>query len=132
MGKQRKKLPYQGRKNILIGNLVNAKFKEINNSWVKYLGGLGEYECNKLLTEKKFSLGEIDTIKKVIEFCNSKEDFNYIFNGIFKRNLEFYLRKNEFWETAELMKFLKENYDKQQLISFSECKNHLLELINGF
>ena len=30
------------------------------------------------------------------------------------------------------MKFLKENYDKQQLISFSECKNHLLELINGF
>lgn len=89
-------MPYQGRKNILIGNLVNAKFKEINNSWVKYLGGLGEYECNKLLTEKKFSLGEIDTIKKVIEFCNSKEDFNYIFNGIFKRNLEFYLRKTNF------------------------------------
>ena len=111
---------------------ANLKFKEINKSQVKYIGGLGEYECNKLLTEKKYSLGEIETIKKVIEFCNSKGDLNYVFNGIFKCNLEFYLRKNKFWETAELMKYLKENYDKQKLISFSECKNRLLELINGF
>ena len=110
----------------------NIKFKEINSSQVKYLGVLGEYECDKLLTEKKYSLGEIETIKKIIEFCNSKGDLNYIFYGIFKRNLEFYLRKNEFWETAELMKYLKENYDNQKLISFSECKNHLLELINDF
>ncbi len=111
---------------------ANAKFKEINNSRVKYLGGLGEYESKKLLTEKKYSLGEIGTIKKVIEFCNTKTDLNYIFHGVYKGNLEFYLRKYEFGEMAELMKYLKENYDKQQLISFSECKDHLLELINGF
>lgn len=111
---------------------ANIKFKEISNSQVKYIGGLGEYESNKLLTEKKYSLGEIGTIKKVIEFCNSKTDLNYIFHGVYKGNLELYLRKNGFGETAELMKYLKENYDKQQLISFSECKNHLLELISGF
>lgn len=104
---------------------TNEKFKEIGECQVTYLGGLGEYESKNLLTEKTYSLGEIRTIKKIIQFCNSEGDLNYIFYGVFGWNLEAYLRKHEFEETAELMKFLKEIYIKNKTLIFSECKDYL-------
>lgn len=60
---------------------TNEKFKEIEDSQVKYLGGLGEYESEKLLTEKNYSLGEVETIKMIIGFCNSKRDFICLFSN---------------------------------------------------
>lgn len=111
---------------------TNEKFKEIGKCQVRSLGGLGEYESKKLLTEKTYSLGEIGTIKKLIQFCNTKGDLNYIFYGVFGWNLEAYLRKHEFEETVELMKYLKEIYIKNDALIFSECKGYLLDTINDF
>lgn len=59
------------------------------------------------------------------KFCNSKGDLNYIFYGVFRWNLEAYLRKHEFEETAELMKYLKEIYIENKALIFSECKDYL-------
>ena len=108
---------------------ANEKFKEIENCHVRYLGGLGEYESKKLLTEKNYSLGEIGTIRKIIQFCNSKGDLNYIFCGVYGGNLEAYLRKNRFVETAALMEYLNEIYCKNKLLNFVECKESILEVI---
>ena len=43
---------------------ANIKFKEISNSQVKYLGGLGEYGCNKFLTEKNIHLERWRRLRK--------------------------------------------------------------------
>lgn len=111
---------------------TNEKFKEIGECQVRYVGGLGEYESKKLLTEKNYSLGEIGTIKKIIEFCNSKRDFISLFYNKYVGNFEVCLRNNNFEETADLMKYLKEIYNKNELLSFAECKECLLEVINDF
>lgn len=110
----------------------NEKFKEIGECQVRYVGGLGEYESKKLLTEKNYSLGEIETIKKIIQFCNSRRDLNYVFYGVYGGNLEAYLRKNGFEETARLLRYLNGIYFKNELLNFTECKAYLLEIINSF
>ncbi len=56
----------------------------------------------------------------------------YLFYGVYGGNLEAYLRKNGFVETAELMKYLNGIYQKNKLLDFSECKDYLLEIINSF
>lgn len=107
---------------------ANEKFKDIGECQVKYLGGLGEYESEKLLTEKTYSLGEVETIKIIISFCNSQRDFIYLFHNRAAGNFEDCLRKNGFKENTELMKYLKEIYDKNYLLNFAECKECLLEV----
>lgn len=109
---------------------ANEKFKEIGDCQVKHLGGLGEYESEKLLTEKNYSLGEMETIKITIGFCNSKRDLICLFYNRYAGNFEACLRKNGFEENAELMKYLKEIYNKNQLLSFAECKECLLGVFN--
>lgn len=107
---------------------ANEKFKEIEDCKVRYLGGLGEYESEKLLTEKNYSVGDIETIKMIIGFCNSKRDFICLFYNRCAGNFEDCLSKNGFEENAELMKYLKEIYKKNQLLDFAECKECLLEV----
>ena len=75
---------------------ANEKFKEIGKCQVRSLGGLGEYESKKLLTEKTYSLGEIETIKKIVGFCNSKKDFICLFYNRYVGNFETCLRNNNF------------------------------------
>lgn len=111
---------------------TNEKFKEIGKCQVRHLGGLGEYESKKLLTEKNYSLGEIETIKKIVGFCNSKRDFICLFHNRYVGNFETCLRNNNFEETADLMKYLNEIYNKNKLPNFLECKDYLLERINNF
>lgn len=43
---------------------ANNKFKEIRNIQVKYIGGLGEYESKKLLTEKNIHLKRKKQLRK--------------------------------------------------------------------
>lgn len=111
---------------------TNEKFKEIGDCQVRYLEGLGEYESKKLLTEKTYSLGDVETIKKIVEFCNSKRDFIFLFHNRYVGNFETCLRNNNFEETADLMKYLNEIYNKNKILNFSECKDYLLERINDF
>lgn len=107
---------------------ANEKFKEIGDCQVKYLNGLGEYESEKLLTEKRYSVGEIETIKMIIDFCNSKRDLTSLFYNRCAGNFEDCLRRNGFKENAELMKYLREIYNKNYLLNFAECEECLLEV----
>lgn len=111
---------------------TNEKFKEIGECQVRHVGGLGEYESKNLLTEKTYSLGEIKTIKKIVGFCNSERDFICLFHNRYVRNFETCLRNNNFEETADLMKYLNEIYNKNTILNFSEFKDYLLERINDF
>lgn len=110
---------------------AHEKFKEIEDCHVNYIGGLGEYESKKLLTEKNYSLGDIETIKKIIGFCNSRSDFICLFHNRYAGNFEACLRKNGFKENAELMRYLNEIYDKNRLLIFAECKECLLEVFKS-
>lgn len=107
---------------------TNEKFREIEDCHVNYIGGLGEYESEKLLTEKRYSVGEIETIKMIIGFCNSKRDLTCLFYNRCAGNLEDCLSRNGFKENAELMKYLEEIYYKNRLLNFAECKECLLEV----
>lgn len=81
---------------------------------------------------KNGPLRDIETIKKIVGFCNSKKDFICLFHNRYLGNFETCLRNNNFEETADLMKYLNEIYNKSKIPSFSECKDYLLERINDF
>ncbi len=52
----------------------NQEFDMIKNSKVRYLGGaLDEYESERLLVEKCYSLEKVETIRKIFKLCNSQE-----------------------------------------------------------
>ncbi len=110
----------------------NRDFEIIKNCQVKYLGGLGEYECKKLLTEACYSLEQIETIRKIFELCNSQTDFNMIFYGVLGKNMEFFLRKYKFINSAEVLKVLYEKYQTLKLKGFKEVKKEMLKIIDTF
>ena len=101
----------------------NKDFKMIKNSQVRYIGGgLGEYESEKLLTEECYSLEKVETIRKIFELCNSENDFLIIFYGILNKNLEYYLRKYEFMNTADLLSilFASDQHIRRNLVLISK------------
>jgi hypothetical protein len=89
----------------------NPLFKIIEDEKVRYIGGgLGEYECKKLLTEKYYSLEDIETIRMLFQMAKNSSDIHIIFQGLLGKNLESYLRVYKFENSANLLKFISENY----------------------
>lgn len=112
---------------------TNPDFAIIKNSPVKcYGGGLGEYESAHLLTEKIYSLGDINTIKRMIDFCNTEGDFNIIFYGIAGIKLENRLNQFGFYESADLVKCLFEHYKEMEGYNIAETKEKLIQLADSY
>lgn len=117
-------------------DVLNQDFKTIKKSQVKYIGGLGEYECKYLLAEECYSLEKTETIRKIFELCNSQRDFICIFNGIpnnrsldnSRKNMGYYLCEYGFKETAELFEKLSKSYSP--FLDFAKSKAYMLKLID--
>lgn len=112
----------------LVFDLDDEKFDEIKDCEVKYTGNsLGEYECCKLLTEKNFSLCDIETIKLMFSMVNNNQQFATIFKHIFG-DLESRLISFGFVESANLVHYLKMHFEKNPYIT----KEEIMDLIEVY
>lgn len=111
----------------------NPVFRSIADCPVQYRGlALGEYEAEKLLPEKIYSLEKIETIRLIFEHTRSKPDFIHIFSDCEKEGLSFYLEKYGFYETSALVKKLKIYFNNNFHNDFDFLKKSLLIQIDNY
>ena len=112
-------------------DMRDEKFNYIKNEKVRITGSaLGEYEARKLLVECNYPLDKVDNIKLLFSMVDNNAQFISIFYYSQSRNLATQLRKFGYEESANLVDFLKEKYDKNNRISPKEMMEHIEVYLN--
>lgn len=107
-------------------------FGAIKDCPVKYIGGgLGEYETEKLLPERLYSLESIASIRKLFELTSSIGDLISIFCGA-NNNLSYYLKAYGFIETHALLEYLMPEFENSLNLEFKKVKENLLRMVDEY
>lgn len=95
----------------------------------KYIGNsLGEYESKYLLVEQNYSLRDITTIEMLFELVQNNSQLISLFHFTFG-SLDQRLHEFGFTESEQLVKYLKEKFDKNIHISPDDMRIKLREYI---
>lgn len=112
----------------LVFDVNNEEFKKIQSCKVKVIGGmLGEYESKKLLPEINYPLSDLTTIRLIFSMVQNNRQLCTIFYNRFG-DLECRLRKFGFTESAEMVHYLKEEFEKDIHLS----KDKMMHLIDQY
>ena len=110
-------------------NLGDETFQRIADTPIKYIGNsLGEYESKYLLVEQNYSLRDITTIEMLFELVQNNSQLISLFHFTFG-SLDQRLHEFGFTESEQLVKYLKEKFDKNIHISPDDMRIKLREYI---
>lgn len=111
-------------------DLNDEEFNKIANTPFTYLGGsLGEYESKYLLVENNYSLEDVNTIVMLFDYVASNRQLHTIFHFTFG-SLEQRLHKFGYYESEKLVRYLREEFDKNIHISPEEIRKLLRKYLN--
>ena len=111
-------------------DINDEKFKQIADTPFKYLGGaLGEYESKYLLVDNNYSLEDINTIIMLFEHVKSKRQLSTIFGFSFG-SLEQRLHDFQYYESENLVKYLRGEFEKNIHISPEEIRKLIKKYMN--
>lgn len=113
-------------------NFSDENFQKIANTPIKYIGNvLGEYESKYLLVEQNYSLKDITTIEMLFELVQNNSQLIRLFN-FHGDSLDQRLQKFCFTESAQLVKDLKKEFNKNINISPDDMRIKLREYIKKY
>lgn len=108
-------------------DINDEKFKQIADTPFKYIGGaLGEYESKYLLVDNNYSLEDINTIIMLFDYVKSTTQLCTIF-CFSSGSLEQRLRDFQYYESEKLVRFLREEFEKNIHISPEEVRELVKE-----
>lgn len=111
-------------------DINDEKFKSIADTPFKYLGGaLGEYESKYLLVDNNYSLEDINTIIMLFDYVKSTRQLSTIFGFIFG-SLEQRLHDFGYYESENLVRYLREKFDNNIHISPEEIRKLIKKYMN--
>lgn len=103
-------------------DITDDKFKQIADTPFKYIGGaLGEYESKYLLVDNNYSLEDINTIIMLFDYVKSTTQLCTIFGFSFG-SLEQRLRDLQYYDSEKLVRYLREEFEKNIHISPEEVR----------
>ncbi|PWE82447.1 hypothetical protein [Agathobacter rectalis] len=112
-------------------NLDDEAFKKIANTPIKYIGNaLGEYESKYLLVEQNYSLRDITTIEMLFELVQNSSQLNSLFYFTYG-SLDQRLHEFGYKESEQLVKYLKEEFNKNIHITPDDMRSKLREYIKN-
>ncbi|WP_428244753.1 hypothetical protein [Eubacterium sp. Marseille-QA0814] len=120
-------------------DMNNDKFRKISNSnYVKTGGSFIEYRTTNLLVKKIYSLEKLETIRLLFEKASTLLQIQGLISGynILKgeANFESRLRKMEFYESANLIRVIRNKYDnryQEYLDHFDDFYKEILDFIDN-
>lgn len=111
-------------------DINDEKFKQIADTPFKYIGGaLGEYESKYLLVDNNYSLEDINTIIMLFEYVKSTTQLCTIFGFSFG-SLEQRLHDFKYYESENLVRYLREKFEKNIHISPEEIRELIKKYMN--
>ncbi len=111
-------------------DLNDKDFNKIAHIPFKYLGNsLGEYESRYLLVENNYSLKDVNTVVMLFDYVTSNRQLHTIFYFIFG-SLEQRLHDFGYYESEKLVKYLREEFDKNIHISPEEVRKLIKKYLN--
>ena len=116
-------------------NLGDVRFQKIANVPVNYVGGmLEEYESKYLLVEQNYYLSDINTMEMLFGLVKDRNQLDGLFNMIYLGQGTFLdkLNKYKFTESAKLLKYLQEEYEKEKNISPEDIRIKVREYKKSF
>jgi len=111
-------------------DLNDENFKKIADTPFKYIGhSLGEYESKYLLVDNNYSLEDINTIVMLFDYVTNTKQLITIFKFTFG-SLEERLHKFGYYESERLVKYLREEFEKNINISPDEIRLLIKKYMN--
>lgn len=111
-------------------DINDEKFKQIADTPFKYIGGaLGEYESKYLLVDNNYSLEDITTIIMLFDYVKSTTQLCTIFGFSFG-SLEQRLHDLQYYESENLVRYLREEFEKNIHISPEEVRELIKKYMN--
>lgn len=111
-------------------DLNDEEFIKIADTPFKYIGGaLGEYECKYLLVDNNYSLEDVNTIVKLFDYVTSTTQLITIFMFSFG-SLEQRLHNFQYYESEKLVKYLREEFEKNIYISPEDIRELIKEYMD--
>lgn len=112
-------------------DLNDDEFKKIADTSFNYIGNsLGEYESKYLLVDNNYSLEDVNTIVKLFDYVTSTKQLISIFyfpSG----SLDEWLHNLKFYESENLVKFLKAEFNENNYITPEEIRELIKQYLNG-
>lgn len=111
-------------------DINDEKFRQIADTPFKYVGGaLGEYESKYLLVDNNYSLEDISTIIMLFEYVKNTKQLCTIFcykSGFLERSLHNF----QYYESENLVRYLRGEYEKNIHISPEEVRELIKKYVN--
>lgn len=108
----------------------DEEFNKIANTPIKYINSIfGEYESKYLLVENNYSLEDVNTIAMLFGFVTNNIQLHTIFYSPYG-SLEQRLHDFGYYESEKLVKYLREEFDKNMSISPEKIRKLIEEYLN--
>lgn len=112
-------------------DLNDEEFKKIADTPFKQIGNLlGEYESKYLLVDNNYSLEDVNTIGKLFDYVTDTNQLTTIFYFPLG-SLDERLHNLKFYESEKLVKYLKDEFNKNNHITPEEIRGLIKQYLNN-